>query len=172
MQLEIPLKVVRQAIDVCRRAGVYTILDPAPVPEKGLARAMHRVDLLTPNQTEAQMLLGRNPSPPAPKRRIEDPKQLAGALLRRGTRSVVLKLAGRGALLASEDGFVNVRGFGAKVVDTTAAGDAFTAALAVARAEQWPLEEAIRFANAAGAICCEQFGAQPSLPGASRSNRS
>ena len=150
MQLEIPLATMRHAIRLCRRLGVFTILDPAPVPPDGLTGALMKVNLLSPNQHEAAALLGRQAD--------------AEALLAHGAESIALKLGGRGAMLVSKDQQFISKGFRVKVVDTTAAGDAFTAALAVARAEGMSSQEMMRFANAAGAVCCQTFGAQPSLP--------
>lgn len=165
MQLEVPLATVRHAIALCQELKVPTLLDPAPAPSKALPRALYGVDVFSPNQSEAELLLGLKPTRRAGHRRIADPKQIASDLLARGARSVVLKLGSSGSMLADREGRMErVRPFKVKVVDTTAAGDAFTAALAVARAEgrDWP--EALRFANAAGAICCTSFGAQPALP--------
>ena len=162
MQLEIPLTTVKHAIAMCQRLGVHTILDPAPA--RALPRALYGVDVLTPNQTEAQTLLGLDERARIRRKRVPDSKQIAGELLARGAKSVVLKLGSRGALVVNRDGFLTVKPFKVKVVDTTAAGDAFTAGLAVGRAENMPLKDAIRFANAAGAVCCQSFGAQPSLP--------
>jgi len=164
LQLEIPLATVKHAIALCQEARVYTILDPAPAPAQSLPRAFYGVDLLTPNQTEAETLLGLGTQSHARRKRAPDAKQIAGDLLARGAKSVILKLGARGAMLATRDGFTISRGFKAKVQDTTAAGDAFTGALAVARAEGMSPATALGFANAAGAICCESFGAQPSLP--------
>jgi ribokinase len=156
-QLEIPLATVKHAIVMCRRLGIYTILDPAPAPLKPLPRELFGVDLFSPNQHEAQALLGR--------KRSIDPKQMAADLIRRGAKAVALKLGRKGSMLIDRHGaFQTSKQFKVKVVDTTAAGDAFTAALAVARAEEMPVREALRFANAAGAICCQGFGAQPALP--------
>jgi ribokinase len=157
MQLEIPLATVRHAIAVCRRLGIYTILDPAPAPLKPLPRELFGVDLFSPNEHEAQALLQR--------RRVADPKQIAAELITRGAKSVALKLGRRGSMLVDRNGAIQTgKPFKVKVKDTTAAGDAFTAALAVARVEQMSWKEALRFANAAGAICCRGFGAQPALP--------
>jgi ribokinase len=166
MQLEFPLSTVRHAIAMCRRAGVFTILDPAPVPADGLPRALFGVDLLTPNQQEAGLLLGTERLRKAVRRKaIADPKQTAAGLLARGASSVVLKLGSRGAMLVDQSRRIERgRAFKVSVVDTTAAGDAFTGALAVARAEGMSTSQALRFANAAGALACTRLGAQPSLP--------
>jgi ribokinase len=137
MQLEIPLATVRHALAMCRRLGVYSILDPAPAPAKPVR---FRVDLLTPNETEAR------------------------AVRTDGATAVVLKLGARGCELVDADGSRRVKGFEVKVVDSTAAGDAFTGALAVAHALGMPMPEALRMANAAGALCCTKLGAQPALP--------
>lgn len=164
LQLEIPLEVVRHAIAMCQRLKVMTVLDPAPVPEKGLPRALYGVDVFTPNQSEAERLLGLD-RVSVKKTRPREPKLVGMDLLTRGPRAVVLKNGGKGSMVVTRDGeFHAVKPFKVKVVDTTAAGDAFTGALAVGRAEGMSLEEAARFGNAAGAICCESFGAQPSLP--------
>src|SRR4051794_36707686 len=74
LQLEIPHETVRHAISLCRKLGVHTILDPAPAPEKPLARPMYQVDVFTPNQTEAELLLGLEPRHHVKKKRVEDPK--------------------------------------------------------------------------------------------------
>ena len=162
LQLEIPLATVKHAIALCQRLGAYTSLDPAPA--QALPRAFYGVDVLTPNQTEAEMLVDIEPRPRVRRKKVSDPKQIAGDLRDRGAKAVALKLGRRGAMLVTRDGFIQAKPFKVKVVDTTAAGDAFTGALAVARAEAMPMAAALRFANAAGAICCQTFGAQPSLP--------
>jgi ribokinase len=151
MQLEIPLETVAYAIGVCTELGVFTILDPAPVPPGGLPAALYRVDLLTPNQTEAELILGAN-------------TDAAKELLRRGARSVVLKLGASGSRYVDGERVESGEPFKVNAVDSTAAGDAFTGALAVARAEGMQMTAALRFANAAGAICCETLGAQVALP--------
>jgi ribokinase len=165
MQLEIPHATVRHAIAMCQRHGVATILDPAPAPRDGMPRAMFGVDLLTPNQTESKLLLGVPGRAKVKRKPVVDPKQIATDLHARGAKNVVLKLGARGALSVSEHGRIERHaGFKVAVMDTTAAGDSFTAALAVAHAEGMSLPEAVRFANAAGALCCTKFGAQPALP--------
>lgn len=165
LQLEIPLPTVEHVIAMCQRLGVFTILDPAPVPPRGLPRALFGVDIFTPNQGEAELLAGAAQTHGVKTSRIEDPKQIGSRLLARGSRSVVLKLGNKGAMIVGRDGEIRtVKPFKLKVVDTTAAGDAFTGALAVGQAEGMELPEAVRFANAAGAVSCTSFGAQPALP--------
>jgi ribokinase len=163
LQLEVPLATVRHALALCRRLGVPTILDPAPVPERGLPRALFAADVLTPNQPESRCLVGMRTARGG---RVSGPKQVATELLDRGAGAVVLKMGARGAVMVCRDGrFRRFKPFRVRVVDSTAAGDAFGGALAVAMAEGKALEEAVRFANAAGALCCTAFGAQLALPG-------
>jgi ribokinase len=165
MQLEIPLKTVRHAIAKCRELGAYTILDPAPAPPKGISRALYDVNILTPNQSEAEALL-QTPSLGRSRRaKRPDAKQIGAELLARGPDTIVLKLGEKGAMIQDRHGYIHtIKPFKVKVVDTTAAGDAFTGALAVALSEGKSMHDAVKFANAAGACCCEGFGAQPSLP--------
>ncbi len=165
MQLEIPHETAQHALAMCQRLGVFTILDPAPAVEK-LPRTMLGVDVLVPNQVEAEILLGLDPQPQTGARqKVIDPKQIGMDLLARGPRAVVLKLGHNGCMLVARDGQIErCHGFKMEVVDTTAAGDAFTAALAVARQETLDWPAALRLANATGAITCQTFGAQPSLP--------
>jgi ribokinase len=164
-QLEIPVTTVRHAIAMCQRLNVPTILDPAPVPPKGLPRACFGVDILTPNQTEAELLLDMDQTHKVSRKRIIDPKQIATELLARGPKGVILKLGKGGSMLLDrKGGFEQAKPFKVKVADTTAAGDAFNGALAVAISERRPMNEALRFANAAGALCCTTFGAQSALP--------
>src|SRR5207302_7883469 len=113
--------------------------------------ALYGADLLAPNQGEAELLAGAKRTYGVKTSRIEDPKQVGMILLSRGSRAVVLKLGGKGAMLVERDGHIETVGaLKVWVVDTTAAGDAFTGALAVGHAEGMPLAAAVRFANAAG----------------------
>jgi ribokinase len=165
IQLEIPPATARHAIRLARRLGVFTILDPAPVPDDGLPAELFRVDVLTPNQGEAELLLGRTRTHRVSAKKVSDPKWIAGELLSKGAAGVVLKLGNKGALALARDGqFHRAKAHKVCVTDTTAAGDAFSGALAVARAEGAELGRMVLFANAAGAACCESFGAQPALP--------
>ncbi len=162
VQLELPIETVVHTIRRCRALGVRTILDPAPAPAmadslEGLLAA----DLLSPNESEAAILLkhlGRHPPS------SDDASTVATALRQRDDQTIVLKLGRRGAHVLSPELAGDVGGFTIDPVDTTAAGDAFTGALAVALAEGRPLADAVRFANATGALACTKMGAQPSMP--------
>jgi len=165
LQLEVPLETVRHAIELARRHGVFTLLDPAPVPAHGLPRDLFHVDMLIPNQGEAELLIGRRRTHRVRHKKLFDPKLVAGDLLGLGAATVVLKLGSKGAVMVRRDGQIErFRPFRVTVTDTTAAGDAFSGALAVAHAEGKTPSQAVTFAIAAGAACCTQFGAQPALP--------
>jgi ribokinase len=157
MQLETPLASVRVAADMALKSGVQVILNPAPArPLSGAV--LERISILTPNETEAELLTGI---------KVNDDASAARACARlrsRGVRTVILTLGSRGAFLADVSGQQLVPGFKVKSVDTTAAGDIFNGALAVALAERKALPKAVRFANAAAALSVMQRGAQPSAP--------
>jgi ribokinase len=157
MQLEVPLLTILHANSLCRRLGVCTIVDPAPVPVGKVPSGLLNVDLLTPNETEAAALMGKRV-------RWRD-ADVARSILELGPRLAVLKLGKRGAFVAGGAArSERVQSFPVKAIDTTAAGDAFTGALAVAIAEGQTMLNAVRFANAAGALCCTKLGAQPAMP--------
>jgi ribokinase len=154
-QLETPLDTVAAALKLAREEGLRTMLDPAPA--QPLARELlELVDILTPNESEALMLLGR----PAARVSPADAPDLAAALAQRGPRTVILKLGDQGCFCSGN----HYPCFPVEVRDTTAAGDTFNAALAVALAESKPMEESIRFANAAAGISVTRLGAQASAP--------
>jgi ribokinase len=159
VQLEIPLETAAAALSLARRHGVKTILDPAPAPSVDLPDALYEVDILSPNQSEAEALVGQSV------RDITGAKSAAAELVRRGARQVVMKLGADGAQVVADDGSIeHISGFEVEVVDTTAAGDAFTAAMALAWAEGMALTRAVRFGCAAGALAVTRFGAQQAMP--------
>jgi len=158
-QLESPLPTVSAALRLARDEGARTILDPAPAQPLP-AELLENVDILTPNESEALLLLGHPPG------RVEPAQAPALAKFLRdlGPQSVVLKLGDRGSFCY--DGQVELfsDAFPVTARDTTAAGDVFNAALAVALAEDRPIAEALRFANAAAGISVTRAGAQSSIP--------
>lgn len=159
LQLEIPVETVEAVLEWTRSHGVRAILDPAPARPLSPA-LLRKADILTPNQSEAAALSGRTSAI----RDFADAGQVAALLLQLGHTAVVMKLGALGCLVRTADGCERVTGYCVTAVDTTAAGDAFNAALAVALGEGKPLGQAAAFANAAGALSVMRHGAQASLP--------
>ncbi len=159
VQGEIPLPVIAAVLDTAKQHGVRSVFDVAPVPTEPLPAACWQADILSPNQTEAEQLTG------IPVDSWMTAEAAAIALHQMGANAVVLKLGSLGALV-HEPGqpAVRIPAFEIDPVDTTAAGDAFTAALAVAWAGGSSLPEAARFACAAGACAAMTLGAQPAMP--------
>ena len=155
MQLEIPLDVVQAAAEMARAAGVTVILNAAPAQPLP-PRLLARVDYLVVNEVEARLLAGADGAGPV---------DAARALLALGARHVVVTLGEAGSLLVGPDGgVVAAPAFPVHAVDTTAAGDGFVGAFAVALAAGQSGPEALRWGNAAGALAVTREGAQPSLP--------
>jgi ribokinase len=157
VQLEIPLPTVEAAIRRAAQAGVRVILNPAPA-RKLNDEVLRHVSVITPNQTEAEILSD------VP---LVDDKSLergAKRLLSMGVRTAVITLGERGAFLAEPGNFERIPAFDVEPVDTTAAGDVFNGALAVSIGEGRSLRDAVRFANAAAALSVQILGAQPSAP--------
>ena len=159
VQPEIPIDTVVAAVEMAERHGVPVILDPAPAPRTPLPLPLAKLCVLTPNQSEAAAISGMNVDD------LASAKSAAAELLQRGAPCVVLKLGRTGALLAtSPEAMQHIGAPEVEAVDTTAAGDAFTAAMAVELASGAPLEDAVRFACAAGAVAVTKLGAQPAMP--------
>jgi ribokinase len=156
LQLETPHETARWALRRAKEKGMQTILNPAPAAP--LAREHFcLVDLLTPNETEASALTG------LPVRDRGGAEKAGGRLLEMGCGQVVITLGAGGALWVGKDGARHFPAFTVRPVDSTAAGDAFNGALAAALAEGETVEQAIPFANAAGALATTRRGAQESL---------
>lgn len=158
-QLETPVEAVAKIADVARQEGAKIILDPAPARPLDPA-LLAAVDLLTPNETEACLLLGRAPA----RMSVLEAPAAAKALLATNVAAIVIKLGEQGCFYQDRRRSLYSTAFPVKAMDTTAAGDTFNAALAVALAEDQPIEKALRFANAAAALSVTRAGAQASIP--------
>jgi ribokinase len=156
-QLETPIETVRAAVVLASEHGVPVILNPAPAQSLG-ADILRHVSVLTPNETEAELLTGVKVSTTA------DAEAAAEKLASMGVEAIVITLGARGAFVFNADHSELIAGFDVQAVDTTAAGDVFNGALAVALAKEAPLLEAVHFANAAAALSVTKLGAQPSAP--------
>ena len=159
MQLESPMEAVEVAGHLGRKQGMVTILDPAPAKHLS-SLLLKSLDVLTPNETEALLLLGRRASAVS----LEEAPEIARQLLQLGPKQVILKLGEKGAWLADGKRSLHFPTHKVAAVDTTAAGDTFNGALAVALAEGKRVEEAILFANGSAAISVTRLGAQASIP--------
>ncbi len=153
VQLEINVDMAAYALKAAQAAGIMTILNPAPaaLPSETLQLA----DYLTPNETELETLSGRAGG---------DVAARARSLLARDGQTAVVTLGARGAQIVSQNQSVHIAPFEVDAVDTTGAGDAFNAGLAVALAEGRRLRAAVRFANAAAALSVSKRGAAGSAP--------
>ena len=159
-QLEIPPETVEHLAAIALREHIPLILDPAPA--RFLPPSLLKsVEWLTPNETETGSLLGHGPQELS-EDMLED---AAEALLRSGSRNVILKLGDRGCYVALADGTRQLLpAFSVKAIDTTAAGDAFNGALAVALMNGQDVVESASWASAVAAISVTRAGAQPSMP--------
>lgn len=160
-QLEMPVEVVERGLKIAREAGVTTILNPAPAPQKPLPDSMLALaDFLVPNESEAAILTG------LPVETAEQAERAAAVLQERGARNVILTLGARGALVRTADGVSTiVDAFRAgPVIETTGAGDAFCGGFAAALAEDMPLLDAVRFGCATAGISVTRHGTAPSMP--------
>ena len=165
LQLEIPLETVCHAISAGAARGIPVILDAGP-PVKLSLEKLRGVTVLSPNESETEALTGIRPDG------LESASR-AAALLEKstGAREVVLKLGDRGALCRIDGHWKLIEAHRVEVVDTTAAGDSFTAALAIEYTRKTGIKEAVRRAIAAGALAVTRLGAQPSLPTAEEVDR-
>jgi len=174
LQFEIPIAASRHAAEIAGKHGTLVLLDPAPVshgnhsvsrspdpsiPSSALDHWTTRpldhfyIDYLVPNEIEAHMLTGRM-----------TPEETGAVLLPETRRGVVISLGEQGAMAVDRDALHHFPAHKVNVVDTTGAGDAFRAGLAVKIAEGSSLDDAVRFANACGALACTVMGAEPSMP--------
>ncbi len=162
LQLEIPLDTVIALVATARSAGVPVILNLAPGQQLPL-ETLQQLEVLVVNENEASLVSGQRVEG------LEDARIVATVLRERGIPKVIITLGEKGAVLASADaagktGIIHQAAPRVQVVDTTAAGDCFVGALALALAEQQAPEDALRFAVYASALKVTSFGAQSGLP--------
>jgi ribokinase len=157
MQLEIPIETVEAAAKIAWANGAKVILNPAPA--QALSDDLLKcISILTPNESEAELLTGVEVN------NENDAKKAAKILLEKGVELVIITLGASGALAATKEESKLIPGFKVDATDTTAAGDVFNGALAVAISENKGLYDSIKFAHAAAAISVTKIGAQPSAP--------
>lgn len=156
-QLESPMETVIAAGRICREVNTPFLLNPSPVPPGGVPpELLVEVDYLVCNQTEMGLLADGLAGGSL--------RDAADLLLTRGMAAVVMTLGSEGCAVVEKTGVSRVSSFPVRPVDAVGAGDAFTGALATGLAEGRPLQEAARFASAAGALAVTTAGAMPSLP--------
>ena len=157
LQLEIPLHSCMEAAKRAYDGGDIVILDPAPA--RPLQESfLNCVSYITPNESELAHLTGLSTDT------MENIEAAARTLIARGVKAVVVKLGGNGCLYVDSVRSLHSPGYKVNVVDTTAAGDSFNAGLAYALAADYPIEKALRFANAVGACSVTGAGAQSAMP--------
>lgn len=158
LQMEIPVQTVLYAAKKAKEFGKKVILDPAPVPKEFPVELYQYVDIIKPNETELKMLTGFGDSD-------KELDMAADFLRKHGVKDVVVTLGEKGVYIHSEEaGTRRISAIPVEAVDTTAAGDSFTAAMALKLALGESLEEAVRFANYVSAMVVTRKGAQSSIP--------
>jgi ribokinase len=144
-------------LKMAKRYDALTLLNPSPSRPLS-AEILSLTDFLVPNELEAQSLTGLR------MRKDQDIPRIAARLLKMGVKNVVITLGPKGLFFKNRSKEIWMKAFKVKVIDTTAAGDAFMGALACGLAEKKPIRQVLMFANAAGALATTKLGAQPSLP--------
>ena len=156
-QLEIPMEAVEVAFELGKRNGCLNILNPAPA--RTLSKELLKnTDILTPNETEAKIILGIAPDADI------DLATVADRLLSTGVRTIIITMGKNGALIISEDGTTRIPAPKIEAVDPTGAGDCFNGNLAAALAEGKSIKEAVEWAVIGGAFCAKHLGVIDGLP--------
>lgn len=157
MQLEIPVATVEYVAEIASQKNINVILNPAPAVALS-DELLKNISIITPNESEAELLTGIKVSD------IDSAKKAATALHNKSVKTVIITLGAKGALVLDDGKFTHVPSLIVEAADTTAAGDIFNGALAVALTEGRSIVEATEFACKAAAICVTRLGAQSSAP--------
>lgn len=157
LQLEIPIETVEYAAQIAYRNNKKVILNPAPA-QKLSDSILKTIHILTPNETEAEILTGIKVT------NSDTAEKAAQILKKKGVEIVIITMGANGAFIRTDSLSELIPAPEVKAVDTTAAGDAFNGALAVAVSEGFNIREAVQFANKAGSIAVTRPGAQASTP--------
>lgn len=157
LQLEIPLATMRAAAIAAHEAGVPVLLDPAPAPKESIRDVYQFVDYLLPNEIEAGQLVDFAVNSP------ETAAKAASTLQAQGVKTVIIKLGAQGVFCAAPNETLFVPAFSVNAIDTVAAGDAFAGGFAAALVEGLPLQTALRWGSAAGALATTKIGAQSAM---------
>lgn len=158
MQLEIPLDVVEYVAKLAKGLGKMVILDPAPAVSNLPADLYKNIDIIKPNETELQTLCG------AKIENQDDIILLAKSLMNKGVKNVIVTLGEKGSILVNKDEVTKFEAINVNVVDTTAAGDTFTAGLVKTLIDGKSLNEAIKYGHIVSALAVTKPGAQSSIP--------
>ena len=159
-QLQVNESAVTRSMELCRKAGVPVVLNPAPA--RAIPDFYYRwADYLTPNETEAEFFSGCAQAELAPEAWRA---AVAARFAAKGARNLIVTLGGEGAFYSGGQGTLLVPPWPVQALDSTAAGDAFNAAFCLALAEGRALADAIAYANGAGALTASRRGSQPSMP--------
>ncbi len=157
MQLETPIEAIISAAETAKQSGTKVVLNPAPaqpLPDN----LLQLIDIITPNETEAEQLTGIKVSD------MPSAQQAADVLHSKGIKLVMITLGSEGVWISENGQGLQIKGFRVQAVDTTAAGDTFNGALLTSLLEGVDLTDAVRFAHAAAAITVTGAGAQTSIP--------
>ena len=157
LQLEIPVEPVLAAARRAKEHSLQVVLNPAParaLPEELIVLP----DFIVPNEGELSLLTNKQVQD------VSSAENAAKVLLTEGAQTVIVTLGANGALIVNKEVTKHIPSFKVDVVDTTAAGDAFIGGFASALLQDKPLEDAVRYGCACGALAATKFGAQPSLP--------
>ena len=157
LQLETPLNTIKYALEKSKELGKYTILNPAPAVKLG-DEIIRNVDLLTPNETELEIISGVSIETE------EDIQKAAQIMIEKGVKELIVTLGSKGSLYINKEKSMFKKAYRVEAVDTTAAGDSYTGALAVALSQDKKMEDAMDFASKVGALSVLKEGAQSSLP--------